>query len=167
MTSQQASDRVILEHASHLYRQIERLLAGELPEAEDQMAYALACYLKENGVTCAQLIRLREAVIHRKWEAIPVLHFRTLIAAQLEADFNRRGSPKTYDVNDNFDVARVAAALDAADILITDKAMVAAINAGAHRFSHTRIFALHQMGDAAEFIEETLARTEAPGHTSN
>jgi len=111
------------EHAAHVCRQVERLMAGQDPDERDHMGFELALYLREKGITRAELEKLKQDIRGRRWESIPVIFNRTQLTAQLEADFYGDKSPRNYNVNDEIDIPRLAVGLWSADMIITDSAM--------------------------------------------
>lgn len=104
------------QHAAHVFRQVERLIAGQEPDKHDHMGYDLALYLREKGITRSELEKLKQDILYHRWEFIPVVLNRTQLTAQLEADFYRDKTPRNYNVNDEIDIPRLSVGLSSADI---------------------------------------------------
>jgi hypothetical protein len=142
-TLKTTGDGIILEHAGHVYRQVKRLIANEDLDPKDHMGYGLAEYLKEQRVTRDQLEKLIQDILYHRWEAIPVIYGRTQITGQLELDYRNIKNPRRYDVNDEFDIPRVAVGLASAHIIITDAAMAQLChNAKTIVWSGVKVFAI-------------------------
>jgi len=147
-----------VEHASHVYRQISRLLAGEALDPSDHMGYNLALYLQEQRISRSELEKLIQDILHHRWEAIPIIFNRTQITGRLEADFRREKTPRKYDVNDEFDVSRIAVGLSSADLIMTDAAMAQLCrSAKIERWTSTKVFAIRDAGEIVDFLRESLA----------
>jgi hypothetical protein len=155
---EKVSAGIILEHASHVYRQVARLLAGEELLDEDEMGLEIARYLRENGATRTELEKLIEDIRYHRWEAIPVIYYRTQLMAQLETDSLSKKSSRAYDVNDEIDVPRLAVGLSAADVIITDAAMAQLCRTvKSHRSSPARVFAIRDAAEVVAHLESVLA----------
>jgi hypothetical protein len=115
--------RVLEERSGSFYRQIEHLLAGQLLDPNDDLQLELCRFLVSRGITKAELEQLREKILIRKWEAIPLIFFAAAVGALLDHGRNQRIKPRKYDVNDELDICRIAIALHSADILIMEKSM--------------------------------------------
>ncbi len=145
------------EHAGHVYRQVERLLAGKEPEEDDQMGYELALYLRRQGVVRLELEKLKQDILHHRWEAIPVIFNRTQLTAQLETDFYRTDMPRSYKVNDEFDIPRLSVGLWSADVIITDSAMSQLCRAvKTDRWSTAKVFAIREVPNALKHLASLL-----------
>jgi len=150
-----------VEHASHVLRQITRLLGGEPLQESDYMGYTLALYLKEQKTSRPQLEKLLEDIRHHRWEAIPVIFSHTQITAQLEADCRRDKTPRKYDVNDEFDVSRIAVGLSSADLVITDAAMAQLCrSAKVGDWPRTKVFAIREAIEVVELLRESFSRQQ-------
>jgi hypothetical protein len=146
-------DGILLDHAGQVYRQIERLLVGASLEEEDYLGYDLALYIQNAGVRKPELERLLGCILRRRWDAIPIVFIYANLSAQMEVDFRRRGTPKAYNVNDEFDVPRIAVGLEAADMIITDRAMANLCRTvGPRCCSETVAFSLNRADDAVAFL---------------
>lgn len=146
------------EHAGHVYRQVERLLAGKEPDEDDQMGYELALYLRRQHITRAELEKLKQDILHHRWEAIPVLFSRTQLMARLEADFYRTDMPRSYKVNDEFDIPRLSVGLWSADVIITDSAMSQLCRAvKTDRWSNAKVFAIREVPDVLGYLASLRA----------
>ena len=152
------SKGVILEHAADLYRQVQRLLLGQQLDANDHMAYDLGLYLQQQQVTHTQLEKLVEDILHHRWESIPVIFNRTRFAGQLEMEYRRRHSPRNYNVNDEFDLARLAVGLWSADLIITDGPMAQVCqNIGTKQWTRTRVLAVNDIDGAMAYLADQCA----------
>jgi hypothetical protein len=146
------------EHASHVGRQVERLLAGEEPDENDHMGYELALYLRRQRVTRAELEKLKEDIVHHRWETIPVVFNRTQLTARLEADFHQTDKPRRYKVNDEFDIPRLSVGLWSADVIITDSAMAQLCRTiKTDRWPSAKVFAIRDVSKVIEHLESLLA----------
>jgi hypothetical protein len=89
LNAENASHGIRSEHAAHLLRQIEKLEKGLSPDRGDDghLAYDLITYLTYQNVNSEELSRLKNAVINRRWEAIPVVFYRACLAAELEVRY--------------------------------------------------------------------------------
>lgn len=165
-----ARQGIIKEHAFHVLRQIERLEKCLPPIREDHahMGYDLACFLQGQRLSQTELTRLKEAIINRKWEAIPVIWYRGLLAAGREVNY-RSPTPKQYDVNDEIDIPRMAVAMNSATVCITDRSMAALCHnvnktmtamskkARIDDWEPNAVFAIGDALNAADLIEAALA----------
>jgi hypothetical protein len=148
------------EHASHIYRQLERLLAGEGPDKSDHMGYELAVYLRQQDITRTELEKLKQDIVHHRWEAIPVIFNRTQLTARLEADFHQTNSPRSYDVNDEFDIPRLSVGLSSADVIITDSAMAQLCRTvKTDTWSSAKVFAIRDADKILAYFEAVLGKT--------
>ena len=108
-----------------------------------------------------QLEKLLEDIRHHRWEAIPVIFSHTQITAQLEADCRRDKTPRKYDVNDEFDVSRIAVGLSSADLIITDAAMAQLCrSAKVGDWPRTKVFAIREAIEVVEFLRESFSRQQ-------
>jgi len=106
------------ERAGQLWRDIQRLLAGQTTEMEAGDFYLDLIRAK---FTEEELIELCEHILHHRWEAIPVNYVEMLIAGQWEFEMTRQNqNPRKYKFNDEIDRWRAAVALAYCDALITD-----------------------------------------------
>jgi hypothetical protein len=149
------------EHASHVFRQLDRLIRNEQVDARDQMGYELAVYLREQGATRNELEKLRHDILDRRWKSIPVIFSRTQLVAELEMALRRTNSPRSYDVNDEFDIPRLAVGLSAADIVITDGSMAELCHTiKTQDWSSARVFAVRDVEKILEYLEEREKRSD-------
>lgn len=147
-------DGILLDHARHIYRQLERLLNDLSPDSENYLGYGLACHLQKAEITNQELQKLIADVLRRKWEIIPVIFIYAHLSAQVEVEFRRRGSPKVYNPNDEFDVPRMAVGLAASDMIITDKGMTHLCRSVGPRFrSDTAVFGVNKPEEAIAFLQ--------------
>ncbi len=145
-----------MEHASHVFRQINRAIDDQPLCPNDSMAIGLLERLFAMGVTKEELLVLRAAVVDRRWERIPVVAYRTILAAQLEAGYST--GTRVYDPNDEFDVSRLAVGLWAADVIITETFMVDTCRkAGTKNYSSAEVFSIRDAAEVAEFIRARLS----------
>jgi hypothetical protein len=134
---------IVLEHAAHVYRQVKRLLAGETLDPKDHMGHELAQYLQQHGATKSELEKLIQDILYHRWEAIPVIYGRTQITGQLEFDYRGVNNPRNYDVNDEFDIPRVAVGLACSHLIVTDAAMAQlCYTVKTSSWSDARVFAI-------------------------
>jgi hypothetical protein len=156
---EKTSQGVVLatEHASHVYRQVKRLLAGEELDANDHMGYELATYLREQEITQSELEKLVQDILYHHWEAIPVIFNRTQITGHLELEYRRRVNPRSYHVNDEFDIPRLSVGLSSADLIITDGAMAQICHTiKTQRWSRARVFAIRDAEEILAYLESVL-----------
>jgi hypothetical protein len=147
---------VVMEHASHVFRQINRALDDQPLSPNDSMAIGLLERLLAMGITKNELLELRAAVVDRTWQQIPVVTYRTILAAQLEAGYST--GIRDYDPNDEFDVSRLAVGLWAADVIITEAFMADTCRkAGTKNYSSAEVFSTRDVADVAEFIRARLS----------
>jgi len=146
------------EHAGHVYRQVERLLAGKEPHEDDQMGYELALYLRRQRVARDELEKLKQDILHHRWEAIPVVFNRTQLTARLETDCLKSHMPRGYNVNDEFDIPRLSVGLWSADVIITDSAMSELCRAvKTDRWSSAKVFAIREVPNVLGHLASLLA----------
>jgi hypothetical protein len=124
LSPKELREGVVLERAGALYRQVERLAGGTPPDKADKMYYGLACYLVEQRATKRELELLMEKIRYHDWEAIPAVFFHAALGCLLEHDWLRG---RKYQGNDETDLFRVATALHAADLMITEKFMASLV----------------------------------------
>ena len=142
---------VITEHASHVFRQITRVIEDQPLCPNDSMAIGLLDRLRAMGITKNELLALRSAVINHRWERIPVVAYRTILAAQLEAEYS--AGKRIYDPNDEFDVSRLAVGLYAAEVVVTEKFMTNICRqARTKNVSSAKVFAIRDAPSVIEFI---------------
>jgi hypothetical protein len=123
------------------------------------MGYDLALYLQEQRINRPELEKLLEDIRAHRWETIPVIFNRTQITAQLEAGYRREKTPRKYDVNDEFDVPRIAVGLSSADLIITDAAMAQLCrSAKTERWTRTKVFAIRESSEIVNFLRESLPK---------
>ena len=145
------------EHSGHVYRQLERLLAGEDPNENDYMGYKLALYLRQQRITRAELKKLKQDIIHHRWAAIPVVFNRTQLTARLEADLHQTNSPRRYAVNDEFDIPRLSVGLSAANVIITDSAMAQLCRTvKTDKWSRAKVFAIRDAHKIVVYLKDVL-----------
>jgi hypothetical protein len=111
---------VIAERAGSFYRQIERLLAGRPLDPSDDLEFGLGRFLMSKDVTKAELEKLLEKILTRRWEAIPVVFFAAALGALLD---HGRIRGRKYSVNDEVDVSRLSVALHCSATIITENSM--------------------------------------------
>jgi hypothetical protein len=149
-----------VEHAGHVYRQLKRLLAAEELDEDDHMGYELAVYLREKRIAPHELEKLIQDILHHRWEAIPVIFNRTQITGQLELECRRSNSPRGYDVNDEFDIPRLAVGLSSADLIITDAPMAQLCHTvRTDSWSGAKVFAIRDAEKILSHLESVLATT--------
>lgn len=85
----------------------------------------------------------------------------TQITARLEGDFRRDKMPRKYNVNDEFDVSRIAVGLSSADLIITDAAMAQLCrSAKIGDWPRTKVFAIREATEVVESLRESLSRRQ-------
>ena len=152
---------VLLEHVSHVLRQINRLLNDEVLVPEDHMGYELAKYLKKHGIQKNELEKLSTEIVNHRWECIPVIFSRTQLVNQLEKEFSRVNSPRKYKVNDELDIPRIAVGLVSSDVIITDGPMAALCNQGkTQKWARAKVFSVQEAEKAIAHLEIELSRTQ-------
>lgn len=164
-TFKETSHGIILEHASHVWRQVQRLIAGEEPLEKDHMGFEVARFLQQQRLGRAELEKLSEDIRYHRWQAIPVIFNRTQLAAQLEAEARSPKHARAYDPNDELDIPRVAVGLSAADLVITDAAMAHLCKrVKTDRWSRAKVFAV---GDTPKIIEHLKSVLSTKGEQSD
>ena len=149
---------VIFEHASHVYRQINRLLNDDELSPEDHMGYSLCKYLQAQGISKSELRKLSEDIRCRRWELIPVIFNRTRLSSQLEKEFLSKGNSRRYKANDEFDISRIAVGLASSDIVITDSSMSQLCRTvKTSRWTQTKVFAVSETRNIIAYLEEVLS----------
>lgn len=151
-------DLVMVEHASHVYRQVQRLLRAEELWPEDHMGYDVCQYLLAQGITKPELMKLREDILQRRWEEIPVIVNRARLSAQLEAESIGGRSPRRYRVNDEFDIPRLSVGLASADVVITDAAMAQLCRTvKTQQWTHAKVFSVRETKDIVNYLNDAIS----------
>jgi hypothetical protein len=160
MTIEQIRDALVTYRAASMCRLLEALTQkGNLDTGGDEweVAGAIARVLIEAEVTSAETETLRDAVMNRKWEAIPALFIHSRLCAHLEWDCLKAN--RKISANDHFDLWRLCVALLDADVIFCDSAMKALITrAKLDDFLNLpRVFSMPQTAEAAAYLESILA----------
>lgn len=152
-------ESVLKQQVSHVYRQVCRLIEGKVPDPSDHMALDLATALQKEQLSQAELGRIVEELLSRRWEQIPVIFYRGLLVAQCEIESSRvRGDPRGYKVNDEFDIPRLAVGLGYANLILTDRPMVELCRATKmEEFSDCKVGTLTEPDEALETVKRLLA----------
>ncbi len=107
------------ERVQRFYIQLNRMLNNESIDLEDHFAGSLCQGLSHNGITANELRELIERLMNHEWEAIPLHHYHSRIAAKFEYECLR--IKRQYNANDEIDRDRAAVALHTSDVFVTDK----------------------------------------------
>lgn len=110
-------------------------------------------YLLSQGITSVECMHLTDAIVNRRWDAIPVLHAHTRLCACLENDFIR--SNRAAQPNDAFDLSRLAVALVQADAIFCDQAMAALIDRSKIRDLQfgSKVFTMKRVDEAIAYLD--------------
>ena len=123
LTVKEIRSEIIASRAGSLFRQVERLLAGQPLDAADDLQIQVCRFLRSHGVTKAELEQLREKILTHEWEAIPVVFFAAALGALLDHGRSQRIQPRRYAANDEGDICRIAIALHCSAMMITENSM--------------------------------------------
>lgn len=93
---------------------------GDVPTETEhwECAAIVGRFLMESKVTLLELANLRDQILRRHWEAIPVLGLNTLLYARIEGDILKTNRKLT--ANDFVDISRLSVALCCADAIACD-----------------------------------------------
>jgi hypothetical protein len=131
--------RVVTSRAGSIYRQIERLLAGQPLDPSDDLEFGPCQFLISHAVTQAELGQLRDEILTHRWEAIPLVFYAAALGALMD-DGRIRG--RKYSPNDETDISRVSIALRCSAMLITEKSMAHLVKLlGREKGEHFDVFA--------------------------
>ncbi len=112
----------ILHGRVHLMLQVvERLReSGDVPKENEhwECAAMVGRFLADSRVTSLELVNLRDKILNRHWEAIPILGINTLVYSRIEGDILKTGRKLT--ANDFVDISRLSVALTCADAVACD-----------------------------------------------
>lgn len=151
-------DLVILELVSHVFRQVQRLLRAEALCPKDHMGFGVGQYLVAQGISSLELMKLSEDILHHRWEAIPVIFYRTRLAAQLESELLAVKKSRKYKANDEFDIPRLAVGIASADVVITDAAMAQLYRtAKIGQWTHAKVFSVRETKEIVTYLESALS----------
>jgi hypothetical protein len=82
--------------------------------------------------------------------------FRSILCAQLELEIYHP-SPRAYHPNDEFDIARLAVGLCAADVILTDRKMAQLCNkAKIDQDSKAAVFGMPEIAEALAYIRGAI-----------
>jgi hypothetical protein len=132
-----------LKETADLFCSLERLESGE-PLAPNRAYTADVCkFLVTNRITSEEISKLKELILHHRYEAIPVLFYYNRLLTQFEFDLLRGG--RRQEPNDIDDLTRVATALWASDIYVCDKEMADVCRkTKIQELTHTLVFSVGQ-----------------------
>ena len=147
-------ESISLARAGDFYRNLGNMLKGAPLDPRDFMTAGICAYLVKNDITADELVAMRDAVIHHKWDAIPVLYYHSLLSAWAEHGYLRG---KAATANDEVDRTRTAMALFSADYFLTDSAMAELCKkAKTAQISPTKVFTVRDRKDMTADLEATL-----------
>ena len=154
LTVKEIRCRVITSRAGSFYRQMERLIAGQPLDPNDDLQLDLCRFLVKHHITKTELEQLRETVVRHKWEAIPLLFFHAALGALL--DFGRvRG--RKYQPNDETDLIRIAIALHSSAMMITEKSMAYSVRQLQNECGENlQVFAMNEREAIRAYLEKAL-----------
>jgi hypothetical protein len=146
---------VIASRAGSLFRQVERLIAGQQLDPADDLQFGLCRFLSSRGITRPELEHLRQRILAHEWEAIPVVFFSAALGAILD---HGRIRGRKYQVNDEIDICRLAIALWAADVAITERSMACVVRQFEKEWAERlNVFAANERKAIRECLETATA----------
>lgn len=104
-----------------MHQVVEHLLrTGNVPKESDhwECAAMTGRFLAESNITALELVNLRDKILNRQWEAIPILGINTLLYSRIEGDILATGRKLT--ANDFVDISRLSVAILCADAIACD-----------------------------------------------
>jgi hypothetical protein len=103
-------------------------------------------------------MKLSEDIVHRRWEAIPVIFNRTQLAKKIECEFFSKRCPRKYRFNDEFDISRLSVGLASADIVITDAAMAQLCRSvKTTKWTYAKVFSVRESEDIVNYLNNALS----------
>jgi hypothetical protein len=107
-----------------LYNNLEQLKTGEALAPTCAYTTDICDFLKRNNISHYEIERLKQFVLHHKYEAIPIHFYYNRLVTQFEFDLLRGG--RKEEANDADDLTRAATALWGAQIYVCDAEMAEA-----------------------------------------
>jgi len=104
-----------------LYVTLERMQKGQTLTPTCACTGDICDFLKHNNISHDEIERLKQLVLHHKYEAIPIHFYYNRLVTQFEYELLRGG--RKQKVNDVDDLTRAATALWAAQIYVCDAEM--------------------------------------------
>lgn len=101
-----------------LYNNLERLKTGQALAPTCACTTDICDFLKRNNISHDKIERLKQLVLHHKYEAIPIHFYYNRLVAQLEFDLLHGG--RKQKINDVDDLTRAATALWGAKMYVCD-----------------------------------------------
>jgi hypothetical protein len=124
----------------------------ETGQEEWGFAFQTALLLLCAGICRSECDLLIHLICRRKWEEIPTLLWHSRLSAQIE--FQKLGCEHAMEVNDYFDLTRLAVGLTYADVVLCDRKMSNLINNT--RFQAPKHFAWETSEEAINYIQNLL-----------
>jgi hypothetical protein len=155
LTVEEIRCRVIVERAGSLYRQIDRLIAGQPLDSSDDLQLNLCRFLMLRTVGNVELDQLRDKIVTHQWEAIPLVFFAAALAALLDRG---RIRGRKYTVNDEVDISRVSIALHCSVMMITEKSMAYSVRQLEKEWGESlEVFGINERDAIQTSLETALA----------
>ena len=107
-----------------LYNNLERLKTGQALVPTCACTTDICDFLKRNNISHDEIERLKQLVLHHKYEAIPIHFYYNRLVTQFEFDLLHGG--RKEEANDAHDLTRAATALWGAQIYVCDAEMAEA-----------------------------------------
>lgn len=160
-------DAMRLSRAQDFFKQLERLLTGQRPDPNSMFTY-LCDYLERERITPAELESIRQAVLNRVWESIPLLFFHNQLSAVAEQQISTGGktkcNPRRYRANDEWDRSRLSIGLAYCNLVITENSLAASIRQhGLDQVLETEVLGVSE----EQLIVNALDEIEAPENGSS
>jgi hypothetical protein len=160
LTVKELRSQVIASRAGSLYRQSERVIAGQPLDSTDDLQFELCQFLVSHGTTKAEVKQLADKILTHEWEAIPLVWFHATLGALLDYD-RLRGM--RYDLNDEIDLCRVAIALHTSAMMITDGKMAEFVRRLEREVDHKfDVFGIKEQDAIMTALRSVIASTEEP-----
>jgi len=140
-----------------LYNNLERLKAGQALSPTCVCTADICEFLKRNSISHDEIERLKQLVLHHKYEAIPIHFYYNRLVAQFEFDVLHGG--RKQEINDVDDLTRAATALWGAQIYVCDAEMAEAckkVKIPAIQTVPTIVFSTRQPELFLQHLESTL-----------
>jgi hypothetical protein len=104
-----------------LYNNLERLKTGQALAPTCACTTDISDFLKRNNISHDEIERLKQLVLHHKYEAIPIHFYYNRLVTQFEFDLLHGG--RREEAGDMYDLPRTATALWGAQIYVCDAEM--------------------------------------------
>jgi hypothetical protein len=138
-----------------LYHNLDRLNAGQALAANCPFTLDVCDFIRSTGVSLAEVLSLKQFVLHHKYEAIPILFYYIRFVAQFEFDLLHGG--RRPEANDATDLTRMAMALWGSDAHVCDAEMAQLCKkTKIDRFSNTVILPVGQPDKFLRHLESIL-----------